>query len=116
MQGETYFGDDNIVVGMFGSAMTKQKRDLILELGVDEVIIAIDFDYIEESYSDKELYEDDTDWETYEKKVYKIADMFKGWCKVSVIVDYKPEHKKDCVMDYGKEKMLKLYNERLEIY
>jgi hypothetical protein len=116
LQGDTYFGDDNIVVGMFGSAMTKQKRDLILELGVNEVIIAIDFDYIAESYSDKEAYEEDTDWELYEKKIYKIADMFKGWCKVSAIVDYQPEHKKDCVMDYGKEKMIKLYNERLEIY
>lgn len=116
LQGDTYFGDNNIVVGMYGSAMTKQKRDIILGLGVEEVVIAIDFDYDEESYSDKESYEPETDWERYEKKVYKIADMFKGWCKVSVIIDYHPIHKKDCVTDYGKEKFLKLYKNRLEIY
>ena len=116
MQGDTYFRDNNIVLGMYGSAMTKTKRNKLLELGIDEVIIAIDFDYIEETYHDEEKYEELTDWERYERKVYKIADMFKGWCKVSVIIDYKPEHKKDCVMDYSKEKMIKLYNNRIEIY
>jgi hypothetical protein len=116
LQGDTYFGKNNIILGMYGSAMTRQKRDIILELGVDEVIIAIDFDYIEESYSNKELYEPLTDWEKYENKVYKIADMFKGWCKVSVIIDYNPEHKKDCATDYGKEKFIKLYKERMMIY
>ena len=116
LQGDTYFGKNNIILGMYGSAMTRQKRDIILELGVDEVIIAIDFDYIEESYSNKELYEPLTDWEIYENKVYKIADMFKGWCKVSVIIDYTPKHKKDCVTDYGKKEFLKFYKERMMIY
>ena len=116
LQGDTYFNNNNIILGMYGSAMTRQKRDMILELGVDEIIIAIDFDYIEESYSNKEEYEPLTDWEKYENKVYKIADMFKGWCNVSVIVDYNPEHKKDCVTDYGKDKFIKLYKERIKIY
>lgn len=116
LQGDTYFGDNNIILGMYGSAMTTQKRDMILELGVDEVIIAIDFDYIKESYNNQEEYEDLTDWELYEKKVFKIADMFKGWCNVSVIIDYHPEHKKDCATDYGKEKFIKLYKERMKIY
>jgi hypothetical protein len=116
LQGDTYFGDNNIILGMYGSAMTKQKRDMLLELGIDEIIIAIDFDYIEENYSNKQEYEPLTDWERYEEKVYKIADMFKGWCKVSAIVDYHPEHKKDCVTDYGKNKFNKLYKERITIY
>lgn len=116
MQGDTYFGKNNIILGMYGSAMTKTKRNKLLELGVDEVIIAIDFDYLEESYHDEEKYEELTDWERYEEKVYKIADMFKGWCNVSVIVDYHPEHKKDCVTDYSREKFIKLYKNRLTIY
>ena len=116
MQGDTYFGDNNIILGMYGSALTTTKRDMILDLGVEEVIIAIDFDYIEESYHDEEKYEEPTDWEKYEDKVYKIADKFKGWCKVSAIVDYNPEHKKDCVTDYSKEKFIKLYKNRVEIY
>ena len=116
MQGDTYFGKHNIILGMYGSAMTKTKRNILLELGIEEVIIAIDFDYEKESYHDESLYEELTDWERYENKVYKIADMFKGWCKVSVIIDYHPEHKKDCVTDYSKEKFIKLYNNRYEIY
>ena len=116
LQGDTYFGDNNIILGMYGSAMTKQKRDILLSLGIDELIIAIDFDYVEESYSNQEEYELPTDWEKYEDKVYRIADMFKDWCKVSVIIDYYPEHKKDCVTDYGKNKFIKLYKERLTIY
>jgi hypothetical protein len=116
LQGDSYFGDNNIILGMYGSAMTKQKRDILLELGIDEIIIAIDFDYLEESYSNQEEYESLTDWEVYENKVYKIADMFKGWCNVSAIVDYNPEHKKDCVTDYGKDKFIKLYKRRVKIY
>lgn len=116
MQGDTYFHDNNIILGMYGSAMTKWKKSILLELGIEELIIAIDFDYKEESYSNQKIYEPLTDWEIYENKVYKIADMFKGWCKVSVIIDYTPEHQKDCVTDYSKEKFIKLYKERINIY
>lgn len=116
LQSETYFGDNNIVVGMYGSAMTKTKRNMLLELGVEEVIIAVDFDYIEEAYHDEEAYEELTAWERYENKVYKIADMFKGWCKVSAIVDYTPECDGACVTDYTKDKFIKIYKNRIEIY
>lgn len=116
MQGDTFFGDNNIILGMYGSAMTKQKRNIILGLEVEEVIIAIDFDYEEESYHNEEIYEPDTPWELYEKKIYKIADMFKGWCRVSAIVDYNPRHKKDCATDYGKDGFTKLYKNRIKIY
>lgn len=116
MQGDTYFGNNNIILGMYGSAMTTTKRDIVLSLDVDEVVIAIDFDYEEESYHNEELYERLTDWELYEKKVYNIADKFKGWCGVSVIIDYTPRNKKDCVTDYGKNDFLKFYKKRLEIY
>ena len=116
MQGDTYFGDNNIILGMYGSAMTTTKRDIVLDLGVDEVIIAIDFDYDEESYHDEETYENLTEWELYENKVYKIADKFKGWCKVSVIIDYNPLYNGACPTDYGKKDFIKLYKNRLEIY
>lgn len=116
LQGDTYFGKNNIILGMYGSAMTITKRDIVLDMGVDEVIIAIDFDYDKESYHDEELYEDLTEWEIYERKVYKIADKFKGWCKVSVIIDYNPIYNGACPTDYGKEKFIKLYKNRLEIY
>lgn len=115
LQGDTYFGDNNIIVGMYGSALTKEKRNLILSLGIDEVIIAIDFDYDEVRYHNEDLYEDLTDWERYESKVNKICAMFKDWCKVSVIVDEYPKHKKDCVTDYGREEFLRLYKQRITL-
>lgn len=116
MQGDTYFGDNNIILGMYGSAMTPQKKEILLGLGIDELIIAVDFDYVEESYSNPDLYEELTDWEKYENKVYKIADMFRGWCAVSVIIDYHPKHKKDCVTDYGKAEYLQFIKNRRIIY
>ena len=116
MQGDTYFGKNNIILGMYGSAMTTTKRDIILDLGVEEVVIAIDFDYIKEEYHNEELYENLTAWEIYENKVYKIADKFKGWCNVSVIIDYNPLYDGACPTDYGKEKFIKLYKNRFQIY
>ena len=116
MQGDTFFGDNNIVLGMYGSAMTTTKRDIILNIDVDEVIIGIDFDFNEESYHNEDLYENLTEWELYESKVYKIADKFKGWCKVSVMIDYKPLYNGACPTDYGREGCIKLFKNRLTIY
>ena len=116
MQGNTYFGKNNIILGMYGSAMTTTKRDIILENEVDEVIIAVDFDYDEEIYHDEETYEELTEWELFERKVYKMADKFKGWCKVSVMIDYNPIYNGACPTDYGKDKFIKLYKNRLTIY
>ena len=109
LQCDTYFGEDNFSVSLYGSAMSKQKRDIILEQGVNEVIIAIDFDYdtiLDENGNKTE------DFTQFENKVYKISKFFKGFCKVSALVSYGGHNYKDSPSDLGKEKYLELYKNR----
>lgn len=109
LQCDTYFGEDNFSVSLYGSAMSKQKRDIILEQGVNEVIIAIDFDY--DTILDKDGNKTE-DFTQFENKVYKISRFFKGFCKVSALVSYGGHNYKDSPSDLGKEKYLELYKNR----
>lgn len=113
LQCDTYFGNDNFSVSLYGSAISKRKRDLILDQGINEVIIAIDFDYdsVVDENGNKTL-----DFEKFEKKVYKIAKLFKGFCKVTAIVSYGIHGYKDSPSDLGKDRYLELYKNREEVY
>lgn len=107
MQCDSMFGDNNISVGMFGHQFSEQKRDLLLELGVEEVTIALDFDY--------ENINDDK-WEEFEKNVYKVAKWFQGFCKVYALVEYNEHPLKCSATDLGRKRFLELYKNREEIY
>lgn len=107
LQADTYFGDDNFTVALYGKSFSKKKLDMILSQGVDEIIIGLDFDYLKVH---------DEDFNIFEKNVLKIADMCKGFCKVSALVSYKGHKMKDSPTDNGKGFYLKLYNEREVIY
>lgn len=107
MQADTYFGDDNFTVGLYGKAFSDKKRDMILSQGVEEIIIGLDFDYLEVG---------DDDFKVFEENVYKIADTCKGYCTVSALVSYKRHKKKDSPTDNGKDFYLRLYKEREVVY
>ena len=117
MQNESYYGEDNFTVGNYGKAFSEIKRNIILSLGVVEVIIGMDFDYSEVGY-----YNEDNEWvkteefEEFEKNIMRIADYFKGYCKVTALVSYRGHKLKDCATDNGKEWYEKLYREREIIY
>ena len=94
-------------VGMFGLNLNKNRRDMILELGVSEVIIGVDKDYT--TIQDKA-------YTTYLHNVNKIATLFNGYCKVSVLYDnYGLLGYKDSPTDKGKETYEKLYENRMVI-
>lgn len=78
LQMDTMFGHDNISVGMFGMNLGKQRRDEILKMGVSEVIIGLDKDFIDTSGKE---------FENYVKRVKNIARLFHGFCKCSVLFD-----------------------------
>lgn len=107
LQADTYFGDDNFTVGLYGHAFSAKKRDIILSQGAEEVIIGLDFDYLQVG---------DDDFKKFEENVYNIADMFQGYCKVSALVSYGGHKMKDSPTDNGKEFYLNLYKEREVIY
>lgn len=117
MQSESYYGEDNFTVGNYGKAFSDVKRNIILGLGVTEVIIGIDFDYEKVGY-----YNEDNEWvkteefEEFEKNIMRISDYFKGYTKVTALVSYSGHKLKDCCTDNGKEWYESLYNEREVIY
>lgn len=104
----TYFGEkNNISVACCGSNISKQQIKLLLNLKVNEIIIAFDRQFKE--IGDEENYK-------YIYNLLKISEKIINYCSVSVIydknnlLDYK-----DSPIDKGKEKFLKLFNERIEI-
>ena len=117
MQSESYYGEDNFTVGNYGKAFSEIKRNIILSLGVVEVIIGMDFDYSEVGY-----YNEDNEWVKteeflkFEESIMRTAEYFRGYCKVTALVSYSGHKLKDCATDNGKEWYESLYCEREIIY
>jgi len=108
LQCETYFQRDNFAVGLYGKGMSKEKRNIILEQGINEIIIMLDFDYTEVG--------DNKEFNKFKDKVYKIGNYFKGFCKVTALITYEPHEYKCNALDMGKEKFIELYENREELY
>lgn len=117
MQSESYYGDDNFTIGNYGKAFSEVKRNIILGLGVTEVVLGLDFDYDKVGY-----YNEDNEWikteefEEFEKNIMRIADYFKGYCKVTALVSYGGHKLKDCATDNGKVWYEKLFKNRETIF
>ena len=102
----------NNAVAMFGMNLGKERRDMILELGVSEVIIGIDKDYIEHDYET----DSQTPFTSYLHNVNKIANLFHGYCKVTVLYDKDDDlGYKDAPTDRGREIYEKLYHSRMKV-
>lgn len=103
LQMASYFGITNSVA-KFGSNLSITQRNLLLDLGVKEVVIADDKQYKQASGDE---------WHSYCARVVKIAKMFNGYCKVTAIVDDKGllEYK-DSPSDKGKEVWTELFKSR----
>lgn len=116
MQCDTYFGNDNFAVGLYGKGMSEEKRNMLVELGVNECVIAIDYDFekVGEEINGEYIFTEE--FKKYEKKVYAIGQYFKGFCKVTVLISYGNHKIHDSPTDNGKERYLELYNNREELY
>lgn len=108
LQCETYFGCKNFSVSLYGKSMSKEKLKQLLELGIEEVIIGLDFDYKEVG--------DNEEFENFKRNVYRIGDYFKGYCKVTAMISYEGHDLKDSPTDKGKERYIELFNNREELY
>lgn len=94
----------NTGVGMFGMNLGKQRRDMILKMGVSEVIIGIDKDYEER---------DSKEHQAYIQNVKRIARLFKGYAKCSVLYDTDDSlGYKESPTDRGREVYEKLFQSR----
>jgi hypothetical protein len=114
----SYFGqENNIALASSGMTFSLYQRDLVLSLGVEEVIVAYDkqyqIEFIElENRNTKEWKE----YEGYIKRLIKITNMFIDYCNISFITCWdKRLDYKSAPIDRGKDIFLDLYKERYYI-
>lgn len=110
LQLATMYGvNDCWAVATCGSSFSKEQMNLLLDLGVEEIILGYDREF--------EGGKASPDTAEYEEKLLKIVSPLLPYVNVSVIMDY--EHLtpyKASPTDCGKEIFEKLYHNRIKLY
>lgn len=75
LKSDTWFGEDSVALAMYGINLGDNRRDFLMSLGVEEVVIMIDNDF---------TTTDSDEYLLFKQRVKKIADKLKGFCTVSV--------------------------------
>lgn len=107
MQLETMYPNKNISVALSSSNLSNAQVEMILELGVREVIFALDKQY-KENYSNE--------YKTYQQKIIKLASKLTPFVNVTILWDkdgllgYK-----DSPTDKGREVFEQLMTKRIQI-
>lgn len=97
MKAHSYFGDNSFVVGMCGSSLNSYQADLLMELGVERVILSPDKDYVNQPDG------------AYKKKVRSMAKHFINKVQVTVLMDTRNVLEyQECVMDKSKEQIVNI--------
>ena len=105
---QSYFGLDNdISVACCGSSISNYQIQLLLNLGVEEIIIAFDRQF--QRIGDAEFLH-------LKKNLAKLKEKYKNYVNISFIFDKKMiTGYKSSPIDEGKEKFLKLFKERVSL-
>lgn len=105
MQCDTMFQNDNFSVAICGSNISIQQIKLLLDLNVNEIILALDRQF-------KELGDlESINWKNH---IMKIAQKILPYVKVSILWDdYNLLNYKDSPTDKGKETLLKLLDNKM---
>lgn len=107
LKAHTWFGHHNMTVAMFGNHLNNYRRNLLLELGIDEVIIAPDYDYRDVGSPEHRRWE---------RSQIKLAQSFSGFCAVSILLDEDGiVPYKNNVFDMSKEVYEQFYKERYRL-
>lgn len=102
----SYFGIENdISVAACGSSLINYQVELLLSLGVQEIIVAFDRQYQEAK---------DKEWKKWTDKLTQIYNKYHSYTQISFLFD------KDNILDYkaspidaGPEKFIKLFQDRI---
>lgn len=102
----SYFGMENdISVACCGSSLLAYQIQLLLNLGVEEIIIGFDKQF--KKAGDKE-------WEKWTKKLKGFYDKYGAYTQISFLFDNGDLlNYKSSPIDEGKDKFMKLFNERI---
>lgn len=106
---QSYYGYDNdISVACCGSSISSYHIDLLKSLGVNEIIIAFDRQFVEIS---------DDEFKRLKAKLIHIYNKYNKDIRISAIFDKRMiTNYKSSPIDEGKEKFEKLLNERIIPY
>lgn len=107
LQAYSYFGDDSFVVAVCGSNISYVQISMLMQLGVEEVIIAFDKEYQTSDSYEAEIY--------YNKLLKKAKDII-PYCNVSLVMDRQGllEYK-DSPTDKGKDILCQLMEDKIRI-
>lgn len=109
-----YGQENNITLASLGMGVSIYQRDLILDLGVEELTIAYDMQYLlEYTTKDKEDTDEYKEYVKYIKMLIKTVKLFMNYIDVSIILcwDNRLSYK-DAPIDKGQEIFEQLYKER----
>lgn len=107
MQFETYFPNLNFSVALCGSNISRQQVEMLINLGVQEVILALDKEFTTLNTKEANIYEE---------KLERLCSMFSSYAKVSMIWDrWKLLDLKDSPSDKGREVFVELFKKRRTI-
>ena len=103
---KSYFGLDNdITVACCGSNLSAYQVQLLLDLGVSEIIIAFDRQF--QAIGDEEFAR-------LKRKLITLHTKYKNYCNISFIFDKNMiTNYKASPLDEGKDKFLQLFKERI---
>lgn len=107
LQCESYF-KDNFTVALLGKSLSQYQVDMLLDLGVETVIFALDKEFEEVDSIEDRLAQ---------QAVLKLAKRFVNYCRTFVIWDTEGLiNYKDSPSDQGKETLCKLLDMKQEVY
>lgn len=107
MQFESYFPNQNFSVALCGSNISRQQVEMLVNLGVQEVILALDKEFTTLNTMEANIYQE---------KLERLCAMFSSYAKVSMIWDrWKLLDLKDSPSDKGKEVFVELFKKRRTI-
>lgn len=75
---DSWYGEINLSLGMFGKNLGLNRRNHLLKMGVEKVIYVPDCDYIGKG---------DEAYAQWEKEIFSFAKQFQGYCDVEIVYD-----------------------------
>lgn len=78
MKLDTYMGEHNIALGMYGSNLGIQRRNQLIKMGVNTVSYVVDNDFIGQ---------DDAFFEQWREKIQHFIKLWDGFCRVEIVWD-----------------------------
>lgn len=117
MLAHEFYGENAFVVATCGFNISNWHRDILLNLGVEEVMLGFDKDFEPLDY--EELEEDNEKFKKYQRyvnRIYSLAYKFTPYCRTYVLWDnMNLLNIKDSPFDKGKKTLEKLMKNKIEI-